>query len=508
MCDDPNGVVAVFPFPKDNPDNDSEYLRPFTFWFESEDVIDYKEGELAVLRSAEKSPVYINSKSCNEGLVYYVFDKDSWTKCVQVGEKDDYTFIYDIQSHWIGHVPCFKIGGIVEEFKNGEMLYDSFIGDCLPFWNEALRRYSDLQVQMVLHVHSEKWEIEDTPCKTCNGSGQVANNYMGGRGGSACGSCNGRGTSSTRSPFGVKVVKPGSKVGINDTISIPTPPMGYIDKPIDQSRFIKEMLMDNIRNGLSAINMEFIAFQPEVNSGIAKTMDRQEMNSFFYQIASHLVNNILRPSYYFISKWRYGLTYTEEEIMAIQPDIKVPTNFDILTQDILVQRLTTAKTAGVSPSLMAELENEYAKKEFGENSLKVQILTTSLILDPLPGKTEEEKMTILSNKGTTQFKYILSSNITSFINKAYAEDDKFFDKSYSEQMSIMEDYVQEILDEQQSNIVPIIKIIPSKSKDVDDPNPNKNIGGDGTQGSDDSALDDTEDGNSLPVKPKRKRING
>lgn len=458
MCDDPNGVIAVFPLPKINPLDDAELLRPFSFWFESNDVIDYKEGEYCVVQSAEKSTIYVNNSPTNDGLVYYMFDQDSWTRCYQIGQKLEYSFAYDIQSHPVGYLPCFKVGGNIEEFKNGEMLYDSFIGDCLPFWNEALRRYSDLQVQMVLHVHSEKWEIEDTPCKVCGSSGMV--NAPMGRGGTAqqkvaCGNCNGTGCVSQRSPFGVKQIKPATKTSVSDSTPIPTPPMGYIDKPIDQSQFIKDMMQDNITSGLAAVHMEFLMSEPAVNSGVAKAIDKDEVNTFFYNVARHSINNILLPVYYICAKWRYGIAMSESDVEYNLPCIEVPTEFDIITENVQAQRLANAKNAGLSSSMISLMQNEYAEKVFGDDSTEAQTIIAISKLDPLPGKTEEEKMTILSNKGTSQFNYILSSNIQGFINQAIAKELDFLEMNYEGQIEILTPYVQDIIDNTEQKIVPI-----------------------------------------------------
>jgi hypothetical protein len=451
MCDDPNGVIAVFPLPKTNPNNDAETVSPYTFWFESENVIDFVDGKYAVLRSEDKSPIMVNGDSKKDGLMYYIFDTDSWTIATQVGEKSEYIFTYEIQPHYVGSLPCFKIGGIIEEFESGQMLYDSFIGDCLPFWDEALRRYSDLQVQMVLHVHSEKWEIEDTPCRTCQGSGTIKSSYMGnGNHQIACTSCNGLGNVSTRTPFGVKTIKPASKTGIQDSVSIPTPPMGYIDKPIDQTKFIHDQVQENIESGLAAINMEFLMYEPENNSGIAKSLDRQEMNSFFFMIARHIVNNVLNPCYYYIAKWRYGMIYSEDDIMTALPNIKVPTDFDILTQDIITQRLTNAKQAGLSPGLMSQLELQYAEKEFGEQSDQV------LMLKAISNVTVDEKMTILSNKGCSNEDYILSSKLPFFVNKATNTVKDFLKMDYQAQADVLNKFAADEVAKNNASLVPIM----------------------------------------------------
>lgn len=456
MCDDPNGVIAVFPMPKVDPKNDTELYKPFTYWFSSEHVIDYKENSLAVLLSDEKSIVKIGDRDVKEGAIYYFFDTDSWTKAIQIGEKSDYKFEYIITSHKIGHLPCFKVGGIIEEFECGEMLYDSFIGDCVPYWDEALRRYSDLQVQMALHVHSEKWEIADTPCKVCNETGTIT--VMKGTTStkSACGTCGGSGSVTRRGPFNVKSIKPASKVGINDSISNPTPPMGYILKPIQDTEFINKIKRENILEGLSAINLEFLMNEPEVNSGVAKSLDRQEMNTYFYNIAYHIVHNVLRPSYFFIAKWRYGIQLNDEQIQESLPQINVPTKYDIVTAEIIAQRLAMAKD--MDPSLKTGLQIDYAKAEFGDDCIEAKLIKTIYELDPLPNKTEDEKMTVLSNKGTTESKYILSANLPSFINRAMSENDKFLDLKYSEKMDVLDKYIQEIIADNKKNVIPIVPV--------------------------------------------------
>lgn len=454
-CEDPNGVIAVFPLPKVNPLDDAEMLRPFTTYFPSKRVIDFKEDHYAVLVSEEKSILTGQTENSASGVIYYMFDTDSWCKCTQIGNKDDWKFNYTIAQHNIGYLPCLKAGGIVEDFKGGEKLYDSFVGDCVPFWDEALRRYSDLQVQMVLHVHSEKWEIEDSPCKTCNETGTVHRIQGEQRISVACTSCGGSGTRSTRSPFGVKTVKPTNKTSATDATAVPIPPMGYIQKPIADTEFIDKQVRQCIENGLAAINMEFLMFEPEVNSGVAKTLDRQEVNSFFYMVTRFVIHNNLTPIYYLIAKWMYGEQMSDEDIMKILPIINVPTDFDVLSEDIIAARLSAAKTAKLDPTLITELEIEYAKKEFGDNSNQVLLLECKSKIDPLPGLDGDEKMTILSNKGTTLENYVLSSNLTSFINRAIAENKNFLEMEYKQQSEILKGYAKEVTDSQKEAIIPI-----------------------------------------------------
>lgn len=472
MCDDPNGVIAVLPMPKIDPMDDSEVLNPFTFWFGSECVIDYVENSYCVLKSTETSTLIDKNQNKSQGSIYYIIDKDSWAICTQVGDPKNFTFTTEISVHNIGSMPAFKIGGIIEEFSNGQKLWDSFLGDCLPDWDEALRRYSDLQVQMVLHVHSEKWEIEDSPCKVCNETGTVNKLGTGGNPTAAkiaCGNCGGTGSVSSRSPFNVKTIKPARQIGLGDSVPIATPPMGYIQKPIDDTKFIDQKVNDSIESGLAAINMEYLMFEPEENSGVAKTLDRQEVNTFFYEVGRHIVKNIENPCYYFIAKWKYGVQLNDEQVKSVVPQINVPTKFDILTEDILSARLAAANTSNIDPSLKMALQIEWAKREFGDGSDQVAFIKCVAELDPLPAKTDEEKMTILSNKGTTNENYILSCNLTPFIIRAESENDDFYELEYADKMKILMEYVSEITDSQDAAKVQIVPIQPNPNAPVIDP---------------------------------------
>jgi hypothetical protein len=65
-------------------------------------------------------------------------------------------------------------------------------------------------------------------------------------------------------------------------------------------------------------------------------------------------------------------------------------------------------------------------------------------LDPLPGITEDEKMTRLSNGGITETAYIISSNIIPFVQQAVYEAPDFYTKSLPDQLKVMEEYTRKV----------------------------------------------------------------
>jgi hypothetical protein len=458
MMEDPNSVFAVFPLPKNNPTDDSERYRPFTNIFPSENVIYFKENRLCILLSDEKSEVQVGGKKEWTGNIYYCIDKDSFMEVVQVGEKSKETYEYaNPIKHNCKKMPALKAGGIIEEFSNGDCLYDSFLGDALPFWDEAVNRYSDHQVNMAIHLHPREWEMFDTPCKAkdCK-DGKVEYMEDGLLQKVACNNCKGTGMQTTKSPFDVKYIKPMARgTSMDEVIQMPTPPMGIVERDIASISFLKQEFKDNIKYGLSALNMEFLMSEPEVNSGVAKSLDRQEFNTYVFTIARHVVNNLLNQLYRFHAAWMYP---NVQDIVKLLPSISVPTKFDVSSIDLVSARLENAKNAGLGSSTMSALEGEYIESMFGEESTEALMHKVAKSIDPLPNKTEDEKMIILSNQGVTREGYILSVNLGGFLNRAINENDEFLYLSNADQRKKMDEYVQEVITKQRDSIIPPFEI--------------------------------------------------
>jgi hypothetical protein len=64
-------------------------------------------------------------------------------------------------------------------------------------------------------------------------------------------------------------------------------------------------------------------------------------------------------------------------------------------------------------------------------------------LDPLPGLSVDEKMSLLSNKGVTQEDFVISAYIVAFVKRAIAEDKDFLSKPLAEKQKVISKYAQE-----------------------------------------------------------------
>jgi hypothetical protein len=205
-----------------------------------------------------------------------------------------------------------------------------------------------------------------------------------------------------------------------------------------------ERVDKHIYKALSAINMEFLADTPLSQSGVAKEVDKDELNNLVGSVAEDLVA-IMDKIYFYINEYRYSVILSDKEKRKLMlPVIPVPERFDLLNSSHIMAEIASAKTAGVSPVLLRTMEIDYAKKRFNANPEVSYFLQVVYDLDPLAGLSEDEKMSRLGNGGITELSYILSSNINTFVQRAVRAGGQFYSKSFDEQQRIVIEYAKEV----------------------------------------------------------------
>ena len=442
---DANGIVAVIP--EQMPESTTEYVKPVAMFFDSEQIMYYAEGECVVLKSRDTSTYYTHGgrRVNNGGAIYYVLTKNEFAKYEQISAKEfDESCIY---RHDIGELPAFKVGGVYHSRKNNDTIYESRIAGMVPSLDEAAREYSDLQAEILQHIHSEKYVFANNDCPVCNGTGQeyiIEKDEKTGedvvKGTKVCHHCHGRGSVSNVSPYGEYIIN-AAKFGEQQ---LPTPPIGYVTKSTDIAKFEDEHVRQHIYDALAAINMEFLAETPLSQSGVAKAYDKDELNNFVNAVAEDIVR-ILDNIYMFINEYRYNtLIANPDERKAMLPKINVPTKYDILNTSVLMAELKNARDAQAHPMILRELEIDYAKKQFNTDPEIAHMIETTFNLDPLFGMSDESKMTMLQNNGITELDYIVSCNITAFVLRAIREDKDFYSRDYKKQMEVLKKYAEEV----------------------------------------------------------------
>ncbi len=437
MLGDPNGVVIVRPINLEQPDN--ELPEPFTFSYRSDQLIDYVPGEYYTVLLDEKAPIKTGNSIEYTGNIYNVYTKTQLIEFVQIEKGDKYKTSVLLE-YDLPQPPAFQYGG--EYVKSSwPFCYESFMSGVLPFWNDAIREYSDKQATFVQHVYLERVEMQVRCDAKCSPKTELNGVYGIGHGDDCkkCTRCSGSGFISGRSPYGVTVVKDSA---MDPDKNIEFPGVKYIEKPTD----IVELLTDDIKHliekGYDAINMELLNNSGANQSGKAKTIDRSELDSYLLTVSNRIFS-IIADSITLINYFRYN-TLLPNDYNAYLPSINKPTSFDVFTADLLAEMLKSAKASGLNAHLVDELEKDYVNKQFGNNEALRQKHTLYIELDPLSNVSEEDKFTRLANGGVTKISYIVSSNIKQFVNKAIAAGG-FEQMERAEQIELLNKYAQEQL---------------------------------------------------------------
>jgi hypothetical protein len=410
---DANAVVFTLPTRFEVAEN--EYYEPYPMIFESEYILDYKEGQYYLLKE-------------DDGDGYWLIQPDVIQRFEVVERVPREVFQME---NPLGYMPVRHMYGlVVENYKDGA-LYESRISGIVPKLNEAVREYSDLQAEIVQHIHSTMWAFQPQQCGRCKGVGEIP------RENSApvkCPSCEGKGLMPLN-PYEHLILAP-PRPGDN---SVPTPPIGYVQKQTDIARLQEERIRQHVYDALAAINMEFLAETPLSQSGVAKQVDREELYSFVHSIAEDIVR-IMDEVCYDICAWRYG--GITADINSLIPYIHVPERFDMLSGKVLVEELSQMVASKVDPAIINAAQIELAGKKFNDSAIK-DMVVLKLKLDPFAGVPEEAIAMQQALGAINRSDLIIHANINRFVTRALDSVAGFNELSYEQQMAVMQGYAAE-----------------------------------------------------------------
>jgi hypothetical protein len=437
-CIDANAVIMVVPN-NIGAELTNDYYKPVATVFNSSQVLYYEDGgEFAVLKSHEKSDLMKDDGTIayQKGDVFYFVTTTDFSRFDQ--DKDGSYKRTKYLVHNKGKLPVFKIRGqFLKQFENST-INESRISGMLPSLDDAAREYSDLQASKVQHMYPLFWYYSSKECNHCDGTGKVVDGSESNLGTVSCTHCKGSGKIKF-SPYAHLEVDP-PKIGEQAT---PAPPAGYVVRDVEIIKHQDSSVDKHLYASLAAINMQFLDQTPLNISGEAKQTDREELNNFVYSIAEDLVWTMDKV-YWWTNEWRYSTVVPDKtQREAMLPEISVPENFDLLPADYLMDEIGKAKTSKVNPLLVAVMEQSYARKKFYTTPEVAKMIDCYYDLDPIPGLTVDEKMSLLTNKGVTQEDYVISAYITSFVKRAVYEEKDFMELDFEKKMAIIKKYAAE-----------------------------------------------------------------
>jgi hypothetical protein len=423
---DPNSLVFIGPDYESLKYEDVDFSRPYPQIIESEQILKVTDDYVFF----EVSEDYYEDERCAIGI-----DKTSawiikWNTKDQTQESIKYDVIPRIDI-W-KEFPIKKVGTIASEIEQKVVVWDSILTGALSSWNIALRRADDNEIIWVKYAYPKEWEISSGTCKTCKGFGRVfgTNNIQ-----SDCKTCAGTGNISTETPFNKLVINVTKSNALNpDNPTIPVPPMGIVERPLDVIKEFRTEIEIQIERGFKALGLENLFQVPLSTSGESKIQDKKEVHTFLYQIAVVYVS-----MYEWVALQCHNQIYgtlTESGVLNIEqsmkalPTVTIPTEFDILSAAAIADSLAHAKDKNLGTEIINGLERYLLIKQYGENSDAVRRQRILNILDPLPNLKPDEKALYKEAGLVSELDALISVKLPAYINRLVATDPKWWDKDY------------------------------------------------------------------------------
>ena len=432
---DPNAFELVYPTQLVSK---NEYLKPYSFIFNSPNVIDYVNDEWCFLKSEEKS-VYSENGKQHEGNIYIYADKE-FILVYKQNANNSYTI--DEIKNVTKKLPVVRFRGVVHKETNKHTLYKSRLHSMLPYLKEAAREYSDLQGSVVQTMFPTPWYYGSQVCVKCAGVGRIPK--ADGAPGRTCGTCNGNG-GIPNSPYKTTVINvKETKAGMNPA---PTPVGGFIEKDTKSIEIQDSRVDKHLYKALKSVNMEHLDSTPLNQSGLAKEWDRSEANNFVGAIAEDIIY-VEDATIELLCDWRYSVLIPDQEKRDnMLPIINVPVKYDIATDSAIAADIQKMKDGKFNPVIITHAEVEYAQRKFNANPEVANHIKLMFDLDPLAGKSSDDILTDNSQGWISKESGVIHANIKAFIERALFENKDFHKLDLNKQKEVISGYAKAFIKE-------------------------------------------------------------
>jgi hypothetical protein len=450
MLADANGMIAVKP--DDIPDDDTTKLKPVTVVYGSPCIFYYdKDHYLFCVKEFEEDKTKIYEFEYYDKTSYVNFEAwyDASEKVIEIRE------LINPYYHNGNRIPVWYLGGESKNLDNGKILYQSFFSAALPHWNLAVKHGSDLMASIIGHLYPQKYEVAeecaysemyDGISISCRG-GKIKSpgNTKGSFHEKSCPQCSGTGLVSVRGPLQTYQFL---KEKLMEGNGLNMAPVGYIDVPIDATKFLDEYTDKMQKKALSSINMDIEEKVGANQSGEAKAIDRTAQNDTIFDIHSRIWDVHTNNEFYFINMYMNSVSAdatNKEGDQKFLPEVNKPTNFELLTTADRIFNFNVSKTAGLDKNILRVQAIEIIKSENGSTPDMKNYLISIVELDPLYSFSMDEIDLGVIKGVIRKTDWAIHDNIKSFIDKAMANDKKFLSKDKQEQIAALEVLANELI---------------------------------------------------------------
>lgn len=460
MLADPNGLVAVKP--EDVPDDDTEIAKPVTVVYGSKAIWFYDRDHYLI---CIHEPGKEDREQWHE---FEYYDKTQYIHFEARYEPSNHEIeINELEnpySHNAGKIPAWVLGGESKNLDNGKILYQSFFSAALPHWNLAVKHGSDLMASIVGHIFPQKYEVaeecaysedyEGMRYACFGGQIKVPGSRKGDFINKECPQCHGAGLVSVKGPL-QNYLFHREKLSGGDQGPLGIEPVGYINVPIDATKFLDEYTDKMNQKAMAAINMDIEEKIGENQSGVAKTIDRSAQNDTIFDIHTRIWDVHTNNEYFFMNIYMNAVRAAavgREADHKFLPEVNKPTKFDLLTTSELIFNFDVSKKSGLDRNILRTQAVAIIKSENGSSPDVKNYLIALIELDPLYSFTADEIDLAVSKGVIRKVDWAIHDNIKTFIDRALESDAKFLAKKKSEQTPVLEGFAAELIEAEKPRV--------------------------------------------------------
>jgi len=392
MIEDPNAWLVWLPYGEGITDSGIK-VEVYPELIESDDIKYINEDVITWEAEEEKSYITKNGKQVEEGEVYYTLTSEGYYKHIQYGDSRKKQFeLIPIYMHEIGELPACVLGGD----QTAEDYYESYFSAFVPFANEAIRQYSDWQGVMTTSAFPYREEVAETcDARGCR-DGIIFDSESEEH--STCHKCKGTGRVVSRSPYGVFIREKGNSAFGGGEASSNEPLIRFISPPVDIIQYSGEAWQTLLKKAEEALHLNTI---DEAQSGVAKTIDREDSFAQLTKISNNIFDEIIYKSLLYIEAYR-NVSNPQA------PIIVKPISFSMKTEDDLLEEVSRLTDKNAPIAFLVETTKDLARKRFSGNKSVSRIVEVLVSYDPIYHLSSKDKAMLLAS-GTIKKEDLLKS---------------------------------------------------------------------------------------------------
>jgi len=321
-------------------------------------------------------------------------------------------------------IPVVITKGYATYDEHSNLYYESYFSGFVPLANEARIAYSDDKAVRLINNFPIREEKEEE-CNHCHGTGKID--------GKTCGSCNGTGFKSAKSPFSVYKKRP--PAAGDDAEWAKVPALSYIEPPVQALEHSFKTWQFFLDKAEQKVNIKFI---DDAQSGVAKDIDREGLIDLRLAIANNFFDNI-----FYKSLWICEILFKPNSNDRVEPIVNKPTAQDLNYKSTsqLLKDLQEYSSGNV-PHFIGNMKLlDAVSKLFPDDADKVKTTKVLMYVDPFFGWSEDEANKVVQNSATKNAR-IIHLYAEPELRKMIIEDETVLEKDVIEIAKLLEQRLQ------------------------------------------------------------------